>query len=131
MKINITAMQLKYKRILYSCLSIIVCLALFYAFYFTDKPDQKFGMGATFLLLRYFALWSGLILLSCRLISLIKRNDSIIYIAAGALNIILGVAAFALYISHNMIMQILHLFLMNLLLGVIIMSDCLFFKKIF
>lgn len=131
MKVDTTITTAKGKRILYSFLSIIVALSLIYIVYFNNKPDQKFGVATVFLLLRYFALWSGLLILLCRLVFLIKRNDSIIYIIAGMLNIILGIIAVIVFISNNMVMQILHLFLINLLLGVIIISDYLFLKKMF
>ena len=124
-------MQLKYKRILYSSLVITICFLLAYFIYFVNKPDGKFGAAASFLLLRYAALWGGLAILVCRIIFLVKSNDTLIYIAIGVLNILMAIVAIALFLSNNMVVQILHLFLMNLFIGSIIILDCLFLKKIF
>lgn len=123
-------MQLTYKRIVYSLLAFIIFFVLIYFIGFNNKPEGKFGAAAIFLLLRYAALWVGLAILACRIISLIK-NYLLVYIVIGVLNIILAVIAIALYFSGHMVMQIMHLFLLNLLLGSIIMLDALFFKKIF
>jgi len=131
MKQDIIIMELKYKRIGYSLIGIVLCFGLTYFLYFNNKPDGKFGAAAIFLLVRYVALWIGLGTLIFRIISLIKHNDALVYIITGILNIVIAIIAIALFFSHHMITEILHLFLFNLLLGSIMVLDCLFFKKIF
>ena len=124
-------MQVKHKRILYSSLVITICFLLAYLLYFNNKPDGKFGAAASFLLLRYAGLWVGSAILICRILLLLRSNDALIYIATGVLNVLIAFIAIVLFFTNHMVIQVFHLFLVNLLIGTVIIFDCLFFKKIF
>lgn len=89
--------------------------------------DNRFIM---FLLTRYFGLWSGVVVLLLRLLRIIKNKQSFIYIFIGLLNTSLGVLGIFLSTFKQVNIDLLHMFIFNLSIGLIIFIDILFLKII-
>lgn len=86
----------------------------------TGIIDSRFIM---FLMLRYFALWSGIIVLLLRLLRVIKNKHSFLYIFISSLNIILGVSGIYFFGFKYISIGMVHMFIINLIIGVIILTD--------
>ena len=89
----------------------------------TEIIDGRFVM---FLLTRYFGLWSGLGVLLLRLLQIIKDNKSFIYIFVGLLNVSLGISGVYFYSIEYANTDLLHMFIVNLTIGLIIFTDIFF-----
>jgi hypothetical protein len=89
----------------------------------TGILDNRFVM---FLFTRYFGLWSGGLVLLLRLLRIIKNKQSFIYIFIGLLNTSLGVLGIFLSTFKQVNIDLLHMFIFNLSIGVIIFIDISF-----
>lgn len=89
--------------------------------------DNTFVM---FLLTRYFGLWSGAAVLLLRLLCIIKNKYSFIYIFFGSLNGTLGILSFVLFAFKQLDNNFLHMFILNLSIGLIIFTDIFFLNII-
>jgi hypothetical protein len=121
-------MQKKHNNILISC--AIVCLfagLIFLLFYpSTSELGRTFTVAIIYILVRNFALGAGLFALSIRLTRLLKKNDSILYILCGVLNVAIGLVCVFLYFNKEAELQWLHKYLLNLLIGTLIIVDTFF-----
>lgn len=94
----------------------------------TEIVDNRFFM---FLFTRYFALWSGIVVLLLRLIRIIKNKCSFIYIFIGLLNVSLGVLGVYFSGIKSTNIELLCMFSVNLSIGLIIYIDIFFLSIVF
>ena len=117
------------------CSFIILVLWSSFVLFFFYPSDSELGTGFTvefiFLLARSFGLWAGIIILTIRLLKIVKDSNDLAYIFTGSLNISLGIISIVLFTFKEMIAPILHLFLLNFFIGVIIYIDVFLSKIIF
>ena len=118
-------MTLKYRNLSIS-IGIVAAWVLvnFIAFY----PDRQ-GLGSTFsvsviyVFTAYGSLTVGVILLILRIIKVWKNRSALLYVLIGVINIAIGLIAVSMYFSHMANREWLNKSLLNLLLGVLIISD--------
>ena len=123
-------MTLKYRNLLIS-IGIVAAWVLvnFIAFY----PDRQ-GLGSTFsisvifIFTSYASLILGVMFLLLRIIKIWKNPSALFYVLIGVVNITIGLIAIAMYFSHMADREWLNKSLLNLLVGVLIITDVFFVR---
>ena len=90
-----------------------------------------FGIATIFILISYFTLPLAVIALILRVARLLKANYGLPYILVGVANIIIGVIAIFLYFFYHIELTWLNKFLLNLLVGTLILSDSFLIGTVF
>ena len=117
-------MQLKFKNLLLSFLIIAIGAIIIFILYYPSNSElgRLFGVDVVLLMIRYAALIIGLAFLLLRLFKFFK-SFPLYYVFIGTLNFAIGIFALALYFFDNANVSWFHLFIPNLLVGVLIYSD--------
>ena len=109
----------------YSLVTIALLTSFVIVFYYPSNSDlgRSFNLAVILLFIRYCALWVGIGVILLRLVRIIKKSDNLIYIFLGTINVCLGIFSWILYLNNEMVVKVLHMFIINLFLGVIIFID--------
>ncbi len=116
-----------YSLILIALLSSSV---LFFFYPGNSELGQNFNVVVISIFIRYFALVGGIGVILLRLLRVIKKSDNLVYIFFGTLNLCLGVFSWILYFNNAMVIAFLHMFILNVFVGVIILIDVFLLKTV-
>ena len=116
-----------YSLILIALLSSSV---LFFFYPGNSELGQNFNVVVISIFVRYFALVGGIGVILLRLLRVIKKSDNLVYIFFGTLNLCLGVFSWILYFNNAMVIAFLHMFILNVFVGVIILIDVFLLKTV-
>ena len=116
-----------YSLILIALLSSSV---LFFFYPGNSELGQNFNVVVISIFIRYFALVGGVGVILLRLLRVIKKSDNLVYIFFGTLNLCLGVFSWILYFNNAMVIAFLHMFILNVFVGVIILIDVFLLKTV-
>lgn len=95
-----------------------------------NELGRNFNIVVISIFIRYFALWCGIGVILLRLFQVIKKSNYLVYIFLGTLNVCLGIFGWVLYINNEMVITFLHMYILNLFVGVIIFIDVFLLKII-
>ena len=95
----------------------------------TNSNSVISGIGILYMVVRYAALYSAIVCILLRIINLLKRNSSLLYIFVGTLNICVGTLAIVLFLQGNAILSWLHQCILNIFIGALIFIDVFFIGK--
>jgi hypothetical protein len=82
-------------------------------------------------LTRWVCLWGAGILFVLRVLRVLQPDRNFLYCAAAAMNAVMGLAGVVVYSVGGWSVEALHAFLLNLLVGVILLADIFFFTRLF
>jgi hypothetical protein len=120
----------KYNVLFSAILLAILASIIMFAFYPSNSElGQRFAVDAMFLLLRYGGLYIGIGVILLRVLKVVKKNNALLYVFIGLLNICLGVLSLILAISGKMDPSTLNLFIINDVIGAIILLDIIIFNS--
>ena len=125
-------MKQKCNYIGYSIIAIALLSSFVIFFYYPSTGDlgRNFTLVVILLFIRYCALWAGIGIIPLRLLGVIKKSNNLIYIFLGNINICLGIFSWILYLNNEMVVKFLHIFIINLFIGIIIFIDVFLLKII-
>ena len=95
----------------------------------TNSNSVISGIGILYMVVRYAALYSAIVCILLRIINLLKRNSSLLYIFVGTLNICVGTLAIVFFLQGNAILSWLHQCILNIFIGALIFIDVFFIGK--
>jgi hypothetical protein len=113
----------------YFIISIFITLFLFIFIFLLNSNDPKSGIGIYFKLelIKYIAVVTGitsiLIAVGSRVLKTSSYTSNFFYILCGVVNTAFGLYGFFYFSLHPDSLKVLHEFLLNFLIGVIIISD--------
>ena len=116
-----------YSLILIALLSSSV---LFFFYPGNSELGRNFNVVVISIFTRHVALWGGIGVILLRLLVVIKKRNNLVYIFFGTFNLCLGVFGWILYFKNEMVISFLHMFILNLFVGVIIFIDVFLLKTI-
>ena len=111
-------------------IALLSCTVLLIFYPGKSELGPTFNIVVISIFIRYFALWAGLGVILLRLLGVIKKNNNLVYIFFGTLDLCLGVFGWILYINNEMVIVFLHMLILNLFVGVIIFIDVFLLKII-
>lgn len=118
-------MSLKYRNLLISIAIVAVWVLVNFIAFYPDKQGlgSTFGVSILYMLTGYGALMLGVLLLLLRIFKIWKNPGALLYVLIGVVNIAIGLIAIGLYFFHLADREWLNKSLLNLLVGVLIISD--------
>lgn len=116
-----------YSLILIALLSSSV---LFFFYPGNSELGHNFNIVVISIFIRYFALVGGIGVILLRVFWVIKKSDNLFYIFFGTLNLCLGLFSWILYFNNAMVIAFLHMFILNVFVGVIILIDVFLLKTV-
>ena len=111
-------------------IALLSSSALFLFYPGNSELGRSFNIVVISLFTRYFALWVGIALILLRILRIIKKSNNWVYIFFGTFNLCLGVFGWLLYFNNEMLISFLHMFILNLFIGVIIFIDVFLLKTL-
>ena len=124
-------LQKKYRSLLISLAITGMLVALSYTLFYPDSSGlgKGFSVAIVYMIVRYAALYAGILILLVRLARLFRRTDSILYILPGTINFLVGAECVILYSLGEADRPWLYKCLLNLLIGALILADAFLVKR--
>jgi hypothetical protein len=110
-------------------LAFLASIIIFVFYPGKSELGQKFNVTAIFLLLRYIGLCIGICVIILRVIKVLNNNSALLYVFIGLLNTAIGLLSLILFITNNMDASALNLFILNEVIGAIILMDVMIFNS--
>ena len=121
----------KYRSFFISLAITGVLAAFSFLFYYPSHSDlgKGFSVAIIYMLVRYAALYAGILVLLTRLARLLKKTEGILYILPGTINFLVGALCVILYSMGEADRPWLHKCLLNLLMGTLILADAFLLNR--
>ena len=124
-------LQKKYRSLFISLTITGILVALSYSLFYPDSSGlgKGFSVAIVYMMVRYAALYAGILIFLARLARLLRNTDSILYVLPGTINFLVGAWCVILYSLGEADKPWLYKCLLNLLTGALILADVFRVKK--
>jgi hypothetical protein len=126
-------MQQKYRNMGWAIVLLMVWSAAI--FWISDRSDSDWGHGFALYswveLTRWVCLGAAGLLFLLRVFRLVDQDRNFLYCCFAMVNAAIGLTGIVLYPFENWNVTAMHEFLLNLLVGVVMLADVLFFSGLF
>jgi hypothetical protein len=126
-------MQRKFQHIVWAILVLMAWSAAIFWFSSWGKSDwgYKFALYTWVEWTRSVCLGAAALLFLLRVLRLVNQDRNFLYCCFATINTAIGLVGIVLYPNENWDVTAMHEFLLNLLVGVVMLADILFFSGLF
>lgn len=113
------------RKLVISTVIIIALVALSFGLFFPSKNGlgEFFSLSIVFMAVSYVSIGIGVLIIALRALNIIRNSTGLLSIFFGEINTAFGFIAIVLYCTQNANHLLLRQGLLNLLIGVVLLTD--------
>ncbi len=118
-------------NMLISTILLILWVAVNYLLFYpsTNGMGDFFGVSIMYIITTYTMLIVGALVLLLRFVKILQSGHTFVVVLSMELNIVIGVTSIILYVFNKADLPWVNKSLLNLLVGVLLLGDCILFRE--